>query len=77
MNHLSGHPCSIADFVEECGGLDTLEHLQNHDNEEIYNKVEHTHAHTHAQTHTHTYIHAHTHSGIHTTHATVKHKEYT
>lgn len=27
------------DFVEECNGLDTLESLQQHDNEEIYDKI--------------------------------------
>mmetsp|Transcript_16451 Transcript_16451/g.33332 ORF Transcript_16451/g.33332 Transcript_16451/m.33332 type:complete len:548 (+) Transcript_16451:75-1718(+) len=28
-----------AEFVEECGGLDLIEELQRHDNEEIYNKA--------------------------------------
>lgn len=30
---------AFADFVEECGGLDSLENLQQHENEEIYEKA--------------------------------------
>jgi hypothetical protein len=29
----------VADWVEECGGTDRIEHLQNHDNDDIYEKA--------------------------------------
>jgi len=32
-------PNEFADHVEECGGLDLLENLQRHDNEDIYQKA--------------------------------------
>jgi len=34
-----GIPNKFAEFVEECGGLDKLEELQQHQNEDIYNKA--------------------------------------
>mmetsp|Transcript_2457 Transcript_2457/g.3539 ORF Transcript_2457/g.3539 Transcript_2457/m.3539 type:complete len:108 (-) Transcript_2457:240-563(-) len=34
-----GNKNKYAEFVEQCGGLDSIEHLQRHDNEEIYNKA--------------------------------------
>lgn len=36
---VQGEENAYADFVDECGGMDKIESLQNHDNEEIYAKA--------------------------------------
>lgn len=36
MLRLSGDDPTLCQLIEECGGLDKIENLQSHDNQEIY-----------------------------------------